>query len=113
MWVSSETVGCDGWCRAVRVVGLTWDIEDDGLVVRAALFAENWQRELEDRLTGSHHIQLRLDDPPRDVLAEIYALALDVTEGMRPGTVIVTAHEGELTTEVATLVGALHRRCRD
>lgn len=92
------------WRWLLAVAELAWDQEDNELVVRATLFAVMWQQNYGPTMQWQHNVQIGLDDPPEDVLAELYALALDVLQEMRSNAVVVNLQGDEITVDGATFV---------
>jgi hypothetical protein len=76
---------------------------DDDLVVRVALFAVYWMVNIQPTAGLGDHQDMRMDDPPADILADLYTLALEVLPGCDPHRVVVDHPTGTVTVQTVLL----------
>ncbi|WP_406277934.1 hypothetical protein OHT93_36040 [Streptomyces sp. NBC_00191] len=73
------------------------------LVAQVALFTLLWVMNVQPKAGFADHMDMKMDDPSSEVLADIYSLALEALPRLDPDIVMVNHPEGVMTAET-TLV---------
>ncbi|MFI7503934.1 hypothetical protein ACIBVL_36720 [Streptomyces sp. NPDC049687] len=92
--------GIDRPWRWLRAVGRqAYRQGDDDLVVHVVLFALYWMLNIQPTAGFADHQDMRMDDPPADILADLYALALEALPSHDPGRVVIDHPTGTVTVD--------------
>ncbi|MYT73797.1 MULTISPECIES: hypothetical protein [unclassified Streptomyces] len=97
--------GIDRPWRWLRAVGRQAHRQgDDDLVVHVVLFSLYWMLNIQPTAGLADHQDMRMDDPPADILADLYALALEALPGHDPDRIVIDHPTGTVTVD-SVLVG--------